>query len=207
MRRILLGTFISFLFFSALEGIGIYFITMAMFRLKPFKHINAFIPYLAVMILQSYFLRAEVDFSFISPVVSLMLFILFFTLYLRIPLVWSCIITIVCYTAFGCIQWLMLELLFGSVKIMNQTQHGGYLLQSITAAVEFFTAFILIRFRIGFIADFDKLRIKLEKFITIGMIILALVGLALVSFNIKAMIIVTLSFVYFLYFAIRKEME
>ncbi|URN94538.1 MAG: hypothetical protein NAG76_22425 [Candidatus Pristimantibacillus lignocellulolyticus] len=202
-----MGTIIGFFFFSAIEGISIYFMTMSTFRLKQFKHINAFMPFMAVMISQSFFLREEVHLSFIAPILSLLIFILFFTLYLKIPLIWSSIITFVCYTAFGCIQWVLLEIFFGDIQTMNNTASGGYILQSITAIVQFFIAFILLRYRFGFVVDFEKLRFKIEHYITITMIIATIVSMVLTSFSNKAMIIIALSFMYFLFFAIRKERE
>lgn len=202
-----MGAFIGFTLFSALEGIGIYFISMSTFRLKPFNNFNAFLPFLVVMILQSYFLRNEVHFESFVPVVSVLLFILFYTLYLRIPLIWSCIIGFVSYTAFGLIQWLLLELVFGSVEKMNQELYGGYILQTLTAIVLYIISAVLIRYRIGFIADFERFRFKSEKYITISMIVITIIGMVLTAFSNIAMLIIVASFIYFLYFAIKKEKE
>lgn len=200
--------FVWFTLFSTIEGIAIYFLMLSIFRLNPGKHFSYFIPIVFVMVVQSFVLREELSFAYVSPIISALLFVFFLAVILKISLIWSFIITFVGYFAYGTLQYFILELLFSSVNEMKSDQTYGYILQSVTAAIALTIAFVLSKYRIGFIADFEKLRFAYEKYIVVGMIIVSLIGLALVSINVSAaMIIVVICFAFFLYFSIRKERE
>lgn len=202
-----MGDSLGFIIFSSFEGIGIYFLMMAMFRLKPVKHFKWFFPVLVIMVLQSLILRGEVHLPYVTPIVSVLLFVFFLATFNKLPLIWSFIVTLAGYTAFSVIQWGLLTLILGSPEILQETTANGYILQCATTILELAIAAVLLRYRIGFIADFEKLKIPDEKYITIAFIVATMIGLGLVAISIYAMFIVLTSFIYFLYFAFEKERE
>ena len=202
-----MGNTLGFIIFSAIEGLGIYYLMLAAFRLNPIKHLQYFVPVLAVMVLVSFVLREELSFPYVVPVASILLFVILLTVFLKIPIVWSFIITLVGYTAFGVLQWGLLVLILGNTSVLEESTLNGYILQSVTALIQFMIAYFLLKFRIGFTADFDLLKFRFEQYIIITMIVLTMVGLALVALNVNSMFIVMACFIYFLYFAINKEVE
>ncbi|WP_138751782.1 hypothetical protein [Paenibacillus sinopodophylli] len=198
---------LGFFLFSTIEGIGIFIMMMAIFRLKPYKHLLGFLPVLLVMVFQSFILREELSYPFLVPVVSILLFVLYQTIILKLPLVWSFIITLTGYTAFGLIQATILVVGYGGVDGVPPHSIDANIAQVITGVVQVLIASVLLKYRIGFTADFEKLRFRAERIIVVTMIALTIAGLALVAISIKAMIFVVLSFLFFLYFSIRKERE
>ncbi|OBZ08033.1 hypothetical protein [Bacillus sp. FJAT-26390] len=198
---------LGFFIFSTIEGIGIFIMMMAIFRLKPYKHLLGFIPVLLVMVFQSFILREELSYPFLVPVVSILLFVLYQTVILRLPLVWSFIITLTGYTAFSVLQAGLLYIEFGGIENFDSKSSEGYILQASTAALQISLSLILLKYRIGFTADFDSLRLRAERIIVIAVIALTILGLALVALSIKAMFIVVVSFAFFLLYSIKKERE
>ncbi|MET3207646.1 UNVERIFIED_CONTAM: hypothetical protein ABIC26_000582 [Paenibacillus sp. PvR008] len=79
---------------------------------------------------------------------------------MKIPIVWSGIMTVTGYFAYAVIQSVLLKAMFGSLPV-SELQEGslkGYLLQTVSAVVGLFISFILYRKGIGFAANFKKLK-------------------------------------------------
>jgi hypothetical protein len=198
---------IRFVVFSLIEGIGIFFMMLSSFRLNPLRFYMRFLPLLVIMVFQSFLLREEMFYPFLVPVVNIILFVLFITQIMKIPLIWSFIITILGYFAFGIIQFSLIFVLFQTVEKMSTNLLNGYILQCSTALLQVIVSIIMLKYRIGFVAEFEKLRFKKESYLIIIMISISLIGIALVSISIYAMLIIMLSFTFFLLYSIRKERE
>ncbi|WP_244310630.1 hypothetical protein [Paenibacillus ottowii] len=96
---------------------------------------------------------------------------------------------------------------------MSELQGGsakGSLLQAVTSAVVLIVSGLLYKFGIGFIAPFDKLRIKWEQNIVIIVIIGALATLTVIAYVNDVWLNIAyfaLAAGMFLYYALRKERE
>ncbi|MGO4375437.1 hypothetical protein AB4Z21_32740 [Paenibacillus sp. MCAF20] len=201
---------IGFILFSMIEGLGIYAMMLSIFRFNPWRYFNNFMLVLPIMVLQSLFLREIPELVYLVPVISILLFVFFLRAVLKIPIVWSTMITLGGYVGYGLIQWAIIEIGFGSVEAAQSGDVNGYIVQTATAAVQLVITYLLLKYRIGFtfsMDDYDKLRLKYERVIVIILIVISIVGLALVAVTVKAIPIVIVSFVIFLYFMVRKEKE
>jgi len=196
---------IGFIFFSMLEGLGLYAMMLAVFRFNPWKHVKLFSLILSVMVLQSLFLRETQNVEFLVPVINILLFTFFIRSVMKEPVIWSLIMTIGGYVGYGLIQWGVIEVAFGSVQVAQSTHLNGYIVQSATAVIQIVITLVLLKYRIGFTFDMEELRIRHERVIVMALIILSIVGLATVAVTVKAIPIVIISFIIFLYFMVKKE--
>ncbi|MEC0237779.1 hypothetical protein P4H71_26025 [Paenibacillus kribbensis] len=200
---------IRFLLFSTAEAMAAFFLMTAIFRLKGIDYTWQALYISLVMNLQSYMIREETNLSFLAPIVNILLFTFLLATVIKVPILWSAIISTAGVFMYGAIQAVfMITMGIDSTNLQNSTQ--GALLQAVTSAFVFFTAWFLFKFRIGFTFDFEKLRLKWEHTIVSVLIIMSLAAAAFVLYAADLALIViyfVLAAGMFLYYALKKERE
>lgn len=157
----------GFLIFSTIEGVGILFIMMASYRINPIEYMWPSLFIILLMSLQSFVLRNELALANVVPVINILLFILLLTAVMKMPLLWSGIIAIFGYMAFAIVQTIVVFTIFGSIANAQATVSHGYSTQAMTAIILSLTSWFMLKKRIGFTFDFERLRLKRENLIII----------------------------------------
>lgn len=201
---------ISFMFFSVIETFAIYFLIMCLFRFK-WQEFGWHALCLALLItVQSYILRHNYELGNLMPLVTMILFVLFFAAVARMPFIFSIFITVVGYAGFAVVQCLLAILFFGSISAISDSASNGYVLQLATSAVIFPVMYLLFRLGYGFTFDImmNKLRFKFDDIMVIIMILLFFISVTSVLYA-NRLYVVTLFFIAtsaaLLYYAIRKQ--
>lgn len=202
---------IRFLLFSTAEAMAAFFLMTAMFRLKGIDYAWQALFISLIMNLQSYMFREETSLSYIAPIVNILLFTFLLTTVVKVPILWSSIISIAGVFLYGAVQAVLLVTAFkglDSTHLQNSSQ--GTLLQALTSALVFLLSWFLYRFRIGFTFDFEKLRMKWEHTIVAILIVMSLAAAAFVMYA-ADLVLITIYFALaagmFLYYALKKERE
>ncbi|AIQ29294.1 hypothetical protein P40081_14865 [Paenibacillus sp. FSL P4-0081] len=198
------------MFFSTIETLALYYLIMSLFRFKWKWYLWQVLFVILLNNLQSYLLRNELGMANISPLILILIFILFFSAVVRMPLILSIIATISGYVIFAVIQTIIVLLVFGSISDIYASVGNGYFLQLLTSAVVFFIFSYAYRKGKGFTFDLDKLRLKLEDILLSVLILGFVIGISvLLYYNdilLNAVIFVIMS-VFLLYYSTRKEKE
>ncbi|MGG1618259.1 hypothetical protein [Paenibacillus sp. NRS-1781] len=202
---------IRFLLFSTAEAMAAFFLMTAMFRLKGIDYAWQALFISLIMNLQSYMIREETSLSFIAPIVNILLFTFLLATVVKVPVLWSAIISIAGVFLYGAIQAILLVTTFKEVDSTQlQNSSTGALLQAITSALVFILSWFLYRFRVGFTFDFEKLRLKWEHTIVSVLIVTTLAAAAFVMYAADLALIIiyfVLAAGMFLYYALKKERE
>lgn len=143
---------IGFLVFSTLEGVAVFALILSIFKVKMTPYLWQAIFVNLIMNMQSYMLREEFSLSYLVPVVNMLLFIFLLATVVKIPIVWSGIMTVTGYFAYAVVQSVFLKVMFGNLPV-SELQDGslkGYLLQVVSAAVGLLISLMLYRKGIGF---------------------------------------------------------
>lgn len=202
--------FIGFMFFSFIEGFGVLALMLYLFRINmvkfllPLIFLNLFVDFV------NYLIREEPSLSNIAPISNLLLCILFIMIVVKIPLVWSIVITLTGYMAFGAIQFTIIYFSFISIEELKEEAWKGYVFQTISGLVGTAIGFAIYSLGYGFTFEFEKLRFKWELILIISISIIFLVTLIL-SFvtqsSFSILIVFAVAFVFFLIYSYRKDAE
>ncbi|MGG4216474.1 hypothetical protein [Paenibacillus sp. FSL L8-0638] len=202
---------IRFLLFSTAEAMAAFFFMTAIFRLRGIDYVWQGLFVSLIMNLQSYMLREETSLSYLAPIVNILLFTFLLETVIKVPILWSAIISIAGVFLYGAVQAIILVAAFNgmdSSHLQNTTQ--GALLQALTSALVFLISWFLNTFRIGFTFDFERLRIKWEHTIVTILIVTSLVAAAFIMYAADLALIIiyfVLAAGMFLYYALKKERE
>ncbi|QWU13377.1 hypothetical protein SAMN04487895_10341 [Paenibacillus sophorae] len=201
---------ILFMIFSSIETFSLYFMIMCLFRFKWKKHAWQALFIILPLNLQSYLLRNDLDMGNIASLVLIIVFIIFFTSVVKMPIIISMMATILGFIIFALIQSAFMLSIFGSQSAIENSHINGYLLQLITATFNFlFFYFIYLKGK-GFTFDIEKLRFKIEDIILLVLIIAFLLGISVLLYF-KEIYLHILFFVpisaFLLYYSRKREHE
>jgi len=160
--------------------------------------------------LQSFIIRDEFALTEISPIINVGLTILFLAIFIRVPIIWSVVMTITGYTAFIVLQTLLI-LLSDDYLSLSQLQEfvwKGYLLQFITGLSGVAIGFFLYKMGYGFSFEFEKLRIKWERIIIILLLLSCLIVLCVMMYFkliFMNLLVFAIALFIFLSYSLRKE--
>ncbi|MFC4103102.1 hypothetical protein [Paenibacillus xanthanilyticus] len=204
--------FLLFMLFSIVEMIGIFALTLYVFR---FNLMNSVVPVLisvTLMNVQSYLIREDTTLSYIVPVLNLIFIILFVWAILRQPFVGSIFVGTIGVVAGGLLQSLLIYLSNGylSVEEVQTVAIKGYYLQTLTGFIAFAIGATLYKFGIGFSFDLEKLRIKKERFFLPIIIVLLILGLGVLMYFLDVyinLLTFVIALLFFLYYSVKKEVE
>jgi len=203
---------LGFFIFSTIEGISIYAITLYLFRFNPKKYLAHISAMAVIMSLQSYLFREHLSLSFIVPVGFLICTILFLATVMRIPIIWSAVMSITGYFCFVVLQTTIVAISFGylAVEEVQNVVLKGYFLQLLTAASMSYIGFRLYRKGLGFTYEFERIRLRWERIIVITLILSLFVVFAAMFFYNEIFINLTVSVICligFLFYSFRKEID
>lgn len=202
--------FLLFMLFSTIEGLSIYAVALYVFRFDFKKYFWHSLLIIEIINLQNYLTRSEMEavanIGPIAPIVNLVITALFFSTIVRIPILWSFMMTIVGFAATLVVQTLALTF-FLPIEEVKSNVFKGYLLQ-IMPLIIMVIAWYLYRKGYGFTFDFEKLRFKREHILVMVLIVLFIIFLAVMMQVLNAFIGLVgfvISLVIFLIYSIRKE--
>ncbi|UQZ33211.1 hypothetical protein C2I18_06360 [Paenibacillus sp. PK3_47] len=200
----------GYMFFSTIETISVYCLIMSLFRFKFQNHIWQALFMVLLINLQSYIMRNELSLAFLVPLITILLFAAFFKVVVKIPLIWSVIVTVLGYVAYAFLQTGFAKLLFGSIAAAQEDISNGYLLQFASGLITILLSVGLYKIGMGFKFDFERLRFRFEDIFIIMLIVVFLISVSVIFYyNDLFVNIVFFAAVmmFLLYYAIRKETE
>jgi len=201
--------FLLFMLFSTIEGLSIYAVALYVFRFDLKKYFWHSLLIIEIINFQNYLTRENIEsLSYIAPIVNLIITALFFSTIVRIPLIWSFLMTIVGYSASIVIQAVFINFLF-SLEEIKTDPIKGYLFQLLTGILIFISLY-LYRKGYGFTFDFEKLRFKKEHIIIILLIVAFVVflGIMMQLLNVFVGLVgFVIALLIFLFYSIKKEAE
>jgi hypothetical protein len=164
--------FIGFMLFSMFEGIAVYALSFYIFRFDLMKHIKPVLIMILLINCQNYVLREELSLSSIAPIVNLIITVFFLAVIVRIPLVWSMVMTLTGFISFAVIQTIIIFLSFGylSPQETQVNQWRIYEGQLWTGVVGVSVGWIIYKLGYGFTYEFMKLKFKREQILLIILI-------------------------------------
>lgn len=200
-----------FLLFSTLETMSAFALMLATFRIKVKNYIWPGLFVSLLMNLQSYLMREEASMAALAPALSTILFILLITTVVKVPVMWSSIIAILGTFSYTVVQTIILFVFFQGVDTSTlATSVEGSALQAVTSIVALGVTYFLLKFKIGFTADFEKFRFKWEHIGVVAFVVFSLLASTLMFYiNNMFLVIVHMALAVgmILYYAIRKERE
>lgn len=198
--------------FSTIEGLSVYAISLYTFRYNLKKYLWPVLLVVTLFNLISFGLGFEPEFTDLSPIVGIILTVLFLAISVKIPIIWALIVGAGGYFAFGLLQ-VSIVLLSGGYLSINEVQtvsYKGYLLQTLTGFIGIYIPYLAYKFGYGFSFEFRPLAKKWETVLIVALILGSIVWLAFLLYVKHAPVIFLLFFVVlvlFLYYSIRKERE
>ncbi|OKP97761.1 hypothetical protein [Paenibacillus sp. P46E] len=201
---------LGYMSFSTIEAISVYCLIMSLFRFKFQNYLWQALFMVLLINLQSYIMRNEFSLSYLVPLITILLYAFFFKVVVKIPLIWSVVVTVLGYVAYAFLQTGLAKLLFGSISAAQGDISNGYLLQFASGFITILLSIWLYKIGWGFKFDFERLRFKFEDVLMILLIAIFLVFVSVV-FYYNDLFVNILFFaavmIFLLYYAVRKEAE
>jgi|SRR5690606_2485302 len=202
----------AFFLFSTIESASIFALTFYIFRFGV-KHYVKEILFASFMIAcTSYSVRIVFEFPVIFPIVGILLYAFFTHLILRVPYIWSLIMSGIIFILFAVSQTslLLLATAFDLVEFRNVTnyQNDAFILQLISSAINLIVGFWLYHRGYGFTFPFHRFRWKNENIIIMTTVFISYIYLTvqLISDSLSTGILIgVLLLLLLLYFLFRKE--
>jgi hypothetical protein len=203
--------FLGYMLFSLCEGIAVYAFIFYIFRLNMMHYIWHVLLIVTVTNIQSYVIREELSLLPISPVINLIITILFLIIVIKIPVIWSMVMAITGYIAFVLIQSAIIFLSFGFITPSETHDHiwKTYLGQFLAGVISFTIAWFLYKRGYGFTYEFEKLRLRWERIFILSVNIAFLLALvAMMAYKVIFINLLVLGIalaVFFVYSLIKEE--
>lgn len=195
-----------------IEVLALISITLAIFRFKIMDYLWQSLLIAIVMNISSYVLRDDAYLSSFAPTSNIIFLALLAAIFLRVPLVWSFIMSLGGMIAYVIIQAIIMVLSLGhlSINAVDTSPEKGYMLQIITGVIVFLLSHLLYKFGIGYAADFERFKFKWEKIVVVTMIVLITCSLGVLLYY-KEIIIdilfLVLALLFFFFYTTKKEVE
>ncbi len=194
--------------FSTIEAISVYCLTMTLFRYKFSNYVWEAMFTVLLVNLQSYVMRSEFSLAYLVPLITIFIFVCFFTVIVKIPIIWSVVVTVMGYVIYALLQTGLAKLLIGSIEAAQDDLSKGYLLQFSSGFITILLSIWLYKIGWGFKFDFERLRFRFEDILMITLITMFLVFVSVV-FYYNELFVNILFFstvmLFLLYYAIRRE--
>lgn len=202
--------FLGYMFFSFFEGMAVFALMLYLFRINMMEYIKPIILTDILINVVSYFIREDSMFTNLSPIMNLAICVLFMALVVRTPVIWSMLIVLTGYMAFGFLQFTIIFFSFTSVGELQEVVWKGHIIQCISGIVGVAIGFAIYRLGYGFTFEFERLRFKWERVMLIGISLVFLATL-IVTFvtisTISILIVFTIAFVFFLLYSYWKDAD
>jgi hypothetical protein len=163
----------GFIFFSMFEGLAAYALSFYIFRFDLMKYIKPALIMILLINCQNYVLREELSLSSIAPIINLIITVLFLALIVKIPFIWSMVMTLTGFISFAVIQTSIIFLSFGYFSPQEtQVDHWRiYEGQLLTGVIGVLLGWLIYKLGYGFTYEFMKLRFKRERVFLISLTI------------------------------------
>jgi hypothetical protein len=162
----------GFIFFSMFEGLAVYALSFYIFRIDLMKHINTALIMILLINIQNYVLREELSLSSIAPIINLIITVLFLAVIVKIPLIWSMVMTLTGFISFLVIQTSIIFLSFGYFS-PHEPQADYWRIyegQLLTGGIGMLVGWLIYKLGYGFTYEFEKFRLKRERIFLISLI-------------------------------------
>jgi len=203
--------FLGYISFSTFEGFAVFALSLFIFRYNFFRYFWPCLLMNVAINLQSYFIRNELSLTSISPILNLLIIILFLAIFIRIPILGAAIMSLTGYAAFVALQTLLVIIIENNGMNMEaiKTNSGFvYSIQTLSGVIGVGIGWVLYYFGYGFSYGFLKRRFKWEKAFIVGSLLVFLISLGWMMYY-KAvytnLYILSISLLVFLYYSFRKE--
>jgi len=205
-----MSEFLGFMFFSIFEGIAVFSIGLYLFRIDLMRYKWPVLLVILISNFQNFIIREETSLASVAPIINLLIIVLFLTMFIKIPLIWSLILSIAGFLGLGIIQSAIFYLFSGefSLEAVQVSLWKTYYIQTLTGLIGFSIGWTLYRFGYGFSFDFEKLRFTWERIVVISLIILVIVSMgAMIYFRevFLNLLLLILALVVLLLYSFRKE--
>lgn len=202
---------IKFVLFSMIESFAVTVIMLTLFRYKIWDYIVPLLMLSLIMSLQSLVLR-DLSIAPFVPLINILLLTFFAVWILRIPMIWSIIISFSGYVATVLLQVIIVAVSDGYLtpKAIQANPVNGYILQVLTGVIMFVISQILYKYGIGTAVQFEKFRFKWERNLLLFLIVVLMVSLTVLFYYREVcidLIFLLLALIFFTYYTIRKETE
>jgi hypothetical protein len=161
---------IWFLLSQTIYGIGSYMIMSILFQLKIRRHIQTILIISVLNSIINYLIYFNADIGYMVPIISVLITFLYLAAVLKIPMIWSFIVTV----TGGLIVPLIIQLgiIFGSAGFFVPSALRKYIwrnhaLDITSGLIYVLVAFLLYNRGWSFQFDFEKIRLKWERYIII----------------------------------------
>jgi len=199
-----------FLLFSTIETFAAFVLMLTIFRVRALDYVWQALCLSLLMNFQSLYLREATSLSFFAPTINIILYTLLITTVVRMPIIWSTIISITGTFLYTVFQALIIVALYGRLTPDMQSSADGSLIQAVTSAWVFAISWFLYKFKIGFSADYEALRFKWEHVLVVILIIGTLAGCAFMFYYndfLLSFIFMLLATIMFLYYSVKTERD
>lgn len=201
---------VRFLAVSNIETFAVFSLMLSIFRLKPLKFFWPAMFTFLMFNLLSYFMREELSLYYLVPAISIIIYILLITTVVRVPIIWASIAAITGMFIYTLLQSIIIFGLFGNFSEDMQFTTKGSIVQLISSLWTYFISWLLLKFKIGFDAQFERLKFKWEHILVITFIMIALSAAAVLMYYnnmLYVMLFLAIVSAMFLYYSLKKERE
>jgi hypothetical protein len=200
------------MFFAMLEGYAVFSLAFFTYRIDLQRYLLPSFIIINLIDLQNYLIREEFRLNWAAPLSNLIIMILFITLYVRIPIIWSVIMSLTGYIALGVIQTAVYYLTFGTypgsgINLFSWKVHEA---QGLSGLIGVAIALLLYKLGYGFTFEFEKLRFRWEKlFITLLIFTFIISLIIMVSYRdyFVNLFVFGIALFLFLIYSLKKEAE
>lgn len=203
-----------YMILSTLEGIGVFYLTLTMFRFRIRDYLFPLILINVLIAFFSFTIREELSLVGVAPIIQLILLAFFIQVLIRIPLIWSVIMASSGIITFALLQTIVL---FGLVtlKVVDLESVRGntidtYITQVCVMIVIYTLSYHLFRRGYGFTFNFGTFAIRWENIWMLVLQLVVFIGFGFI-FLMKNLLLATLIFficlVFFLIYHFRRELK
>ncbi|THF76226.1 hypothetical protein [Cohnella fermenti] len=203
--------FLGYMSFSLIESFAVFSI-LFLFRINLFKIMGVVVLVSTLINIQNFFIREELSLSGLSTIINVVLTTIFFIAYLRIPLIWSILITLSGALYVGAIQTVIIYSSLGyfSLHEVQDIAWKGYTVQALSGLIGMSIGWGFYKLGKGFTFELEKLRFKGERIFVVSLISAIIVVLGLmISFEsiFTNLIIFVVSSALLVAYYLRKDLE
>ncbi|WP_028560268.1 hypothetical protein [Paenibacillus pinihumi] len=204
--------FALFMIFSTIEGLATYALALYIFRMDLKKYIWHVLLIILLVNFQNYVIRDMLELSMLAPLVNIIISVLFFTTIVRVPIIWSFIMVLTGFLGFAIIQTAIIYFSFGyfSIEQVQLYTWKAYTVQTLCGLIGTFLGWFIYNKRLGFTFEFEKIRLKGERFFVIFLIAVSAIGLIVMVYfgdMVLNLIGFVVAMIIFLFYSIRKEVK
>ncbi|WP_019007779.1 hypothetical protein [Cohnella laeviribosi] len=173
---------LAFIFFSALEWLALIVLTFAIFKF-PLRGYWGRLLFSALMLsFLSYLILVTLNLALYGSFIQLPIVFIYFWQLFRIPVFYAGLMVVNGYVLYTLLQAAILFVFQNAGIMVMPNVPTAFVVQTITACVAFFMAWLLVRKNMGFtfVPDTDRAKVKWTK-LNIRLLVMSILGYAALS--------------------------